>query len=156
MDNKITYTKLSSLVGDTFTVEKAGGFQWKRWDNESKKMLISEQYQEGFQKKYTIDTDKGRLDLGSGQLSSLLEGFYSKGVSDINGKTFSVKSNGKTGMDIRYYLNPVREPHTNQDQSNFDQMVAKKNELKAYNNEQTEKDKTLSDEEEDLLSQIPF
>lgn len=104
-----TYTKLSNLVNDEFTVVEAGGWTFKRWNNEARRMEVSEQYQEGFRKMYTIKTDKGTLDLGSGQLGNLLEIAYYKGTADINGKTFAVKSNGKTGMDIRYFFNLKRE-----------------------------------------------
>lgn len=103
-----TYTKLGNLVNDTFTVVEAGGYKWKMWNNETKKMEMSDDYQKGFQKKYTVKTDKGILDLGSGQLASLLEAVYYQGEADIRNKTFAVKSNGKTGMDIRYFFNPVR------------------------------------------------
>lgn len=107
MDKK--FTKLSVLVGDTFTVQKSYGWKFKKWDNESKRMLVSERYEQGFQKRYTLETDKGILDLGSGQLSSLLEAVYRDGIADINGRTFEVKSNGKSGMDIRYFFNAARE-----------------------------------------------
>jgi len=101
------FVKLGELVNDTFTVEKAWGFQWKCWDNDTKKMLMSDTYQQGYRKIYSVDTDKGKLDLGSGQLSSLLEAVYKDGKADINGRTFEVKSNGKSGMDIRYFFNPI-------------------------------------------------
>lgn len=107
-DNKPTYTKLSDLVGGTFTVQKAYGFTWKRWNNEAKRMEISETYAEGFRKIYTLETDKGKLDLGSGQLGNLLEITYKNGAADVNDKTFAVKSNGKTGMDIRYFFSVVK------------------------------------------------
>jgi hypothetical protein len=108
-EEKIQYTKLGNLVDDEFTVTKAGGYLWKKYDPETKRFLVEESYKEGFSKKYTIDTDKGRMDLGPGQLSSLLEATYYQGKADINGKTFKVKSNGKTGMDIRYFFNLKRE-----------------------------------------------
>lgn len=148
MDNKVNYTKLSNLVGDEFTIDKAGGFQFKRWNNEAKRMEVSEQYQEGFRKMYTIDTDKGRMDLGAGQLGSLLELAYSKGVADINGKTFSVKSNGKSGMDIRYFFNLKREPKTSGD--GFNKFVEAKKAL--------QKDEVVLEDlgEEIDLSEIPF
>ena len=107
MDKK--FTKLSVLVDDSFTVEKSYGWKFKKWDQESKKMLVSDRYEQGFQKKYTLETDKGILDLGSGQLSSLLEAVYRDGTADIIDRTFSVKSNGKTGMDIRYYFNADKQ-----------------------------------------------
>lgn len=109
MENKPQYTKLSALVGDTFTVEKAYGFTWKKFDPESKRMLISETYEEGYRKIYSLDTDKGKLDVSGSQLGNLLEGTYKNGEANIVGRTFAVKSNGKTGMDIRYFLNPVKE-----------------------------------------------
>lgn len=104
---KPKYTKLSDLVGDNFTIEEAYGFTWKKWDKNSNSMLISDKYEEGFTKRYTVKTDKGLLDLGSGQLGSLLEAVYKKGEANLIDRAFSVKSNGKTGMDIRYYFNPT-------------------------------------------------
>ncbi len=120
MDKK--YTKLSQLVGRSFRVERAYGYSWKKWDSVANKMLTSETYQPEYRKTYTIDTDNGRLDLGPGQLSSLLEATYKNGQADINGKTFHVKSNGKTGMDIRYYFNLVKETpsgYTERDEPEF-------------------------------------
>jgi hypothetical protein len=102
------YTKLSDLVDSTFTIKKAWGFTWKKWDAESKRMLTADRYEQGFRKVYSIETDKGNLDVGSGQLSALLEAVYRNGVADINNRSFAVKSNGKTGMDIRYYFNAVK------------------------------------------------
>lgn len=103
------YTKLSDLVGSTFTVEKAWGYSWKKWDAESKRMLLAEKYEEGYSKVYSLETDQGKLDVRAGQLSSLLEATYDKGSANIVGRTFQVKSNGKTGMDIRYYFNAARD-----------------------------------------------
>lgn len=105
---KKTYTTLKALVDDQFTVTKAWGYTWKKWDANENKMLMSDEWQEGYQKKYQLDTDKGTLDLGSGQLSSLLEAVYKDGKADINGRTFKVKSNGKQGLDIRYWFSAVK------------------------------------------------
>lgn len=104
------FTKLSSLVGDEFTVKTVQTYTFKKWDNENKKMLSSPSWQEGYRKLWQVDTDKGQLDLGDGQMGNLLVGVMHAGKSDIIGATFSVKSNGKTGIDIRYYLNPVKVP----------------------------------------------
>lgn len=145
---KITYIKLSDLVGDQFTIEKAGGYNFKKWDDNAKRMLISETYQEGYRKVYTVDTDKGRMDLGSGQISSLLEAVYKNGVADITNRTFTVKSNGKTGMDIRYFFNAMREER--QQSQAWDKAREKFN-----------KDEDIVIDDEDLekpidLSDIPF
>jgi hypothetical protein len=117
--NKTSYTKLSALVDDEFTVLEAKGYTWKRWNQEAKRFEISEQYAEGFKKTYTIVTDKGLLDLGSGQLSTLLEAVYYQGKADIIGKRFAVKSNmtpeefnnasKEDKMKIRYFFNVKRE-----------------------------------------------
>lgn len=124
MENK--WVKLSQLVDSTFTVEDAGSYTWKKWNAEAKRMETSEKWKEGFRKMYSIKTDKGTLDLGSGQLSSLLESVYYKGSSNIVGKTFSVSSNGKTGLDIRYFFRPAKEEKP---QDNFNTFVEKKNQL---------------------------
>ena len=108
-EEKKTYVRLNALVDDQFTVVKAWGYTWKKWDANENKMLMSEEWQEGYAKKYQLDTDKGTLDLGTGQLSSLLEAVYKDGKADIIGRTFKVKSNGKQGMDIRYFFNAVRD-----------------------------------------------
>ena len=98
------FIKLSNLVDDTFKVEKVWGYKWKKWDDDEKKMLVSDIYKEGYRKVYEVETNKGKLDLGSGQIGSLLEAVFKNGEANLNGVTFKVKSNGKTGMDIRYYF----------------------------------------------------
>jgi hypothetical protein len=103
------FTKLSELVDDEFTVEKVDGYKFKKWDNEARKMLIRDDFEQGFRKVYAVETDKGKLDLGTGQIGSLLEGVMHAGKADLIGVTFAVKSNGKSGMDIRYYFNPQRQ-----------------------------------------------
>ena len=107
MDKK--FTKLTALVDDSFTVIKSYGWKYKKWDPVSNKMLVSDRYERDFQKKYTLETDKGTLDLGPGQLANLLEAVFRDGVADIIDRTFSVKSNGKSGMEIRYYFNAEKQ-----------------------------------------------
>jgi len=104
--NEKKFTKLSELVDDEFTINRVYGFSWKMWDNESKRMLVSEKFEKGYRKIYGLDTNKGSLDVSASQLGNMLESVQKNGQSDLNGVTFKVKSNGKTGMDIRYYINP--------------------------------------------------
>lgn len=107
------FVKLGSLVGDVFTVQKAGNYSYKMWSPTENKMLVSETWQQGYSKKHRVETDKGVLELSSSQLSQLLEGVVKDGVADINGRSFMVKSNGKTGMEIRYFLNvATSQPRT--------------------------------------------
>lgn len=153
MENKVTYTKLSSLVGDQFTITEAGGWKFKKWNNEAKRMEVSDTYEEGFRKMYTVDTDKGRMDLGSGQLGNLLEIAYYKGESSLNGKTFTVKSNGKSGMDIRYFFNLKREPRGDGDGFNkFKQANEKLKESQVFDSIVEDFDETQPID----LSEIPF
>lgn len=108
--SEVTYTKLGDLIGKEFTVNKVWGYSFKKWDDANKKMLIFDQYEEGSRKVWGVDTDKGKLDLGKYQLGDMLTNVMKDGIADLNGKTFSVKSNGKTGMEVRYYLNHVKTP----------------------------------------------
>lgn len=103
------FVKLSSLVDGEFTVQRVDGYKWKMWDQANKQMLVSDDFVKGYRKVYTVETDKGTLDLGSGQLSSLLEAVFFNGRADIIGVTYKVKSNGKSGLDIRYYFNAQRQ-----------------------------------------------
>lgn len=103
------YVKLSDLVGSDFTVEKVFGFSYKLWDNENKKMLTSDVWVKDYRKVYGLATDKGNLDISAHQFGNMLEGVSKGGQADVVGKTYDVKSNGKTGMEIRYYINPARE-----------------------------------------------
>jgi|DEB0MinimDraft_6_1074348.scaffolds.fasta_scaffold18121_2 hypothetical protein len=103
-----SYTKLKELVGGDFTINEHTGTSWKKWNSEAKKMEVSQTPEKGYRKVYTFDTNEGILDLGVGQLGTLLtECFDVK--SNLIGATFDVKSNGKEGMDIRYFFN-IKSP----------------------------------------------
>ena len=151
MDNKITFIKLGDLVGKSFTVTEAKGYTWKMWDNTAKRMLISETFEPGYRKIYTVDTSEGRLDLSAGQLGQLLELTYIRGEAFINGRTFSVKSNGKTGMDIRYFFNVVRDNTPKADGEGFKKFQA----ARAKEVKETVLD-DIEDGEPFDISSIPF
>lgn len=102
------YVKLRDLVDSSFSVQSVKGYQFKMWSPSENKMLVSDTPIKGYRKLWQVVTDKGQLDLGSGQMGTLLEGLMHAGKSDIIGATFEVKSNGKSGIDIRYYFNPVK------------------------------------------------
>lgn len=103
----IKYTKLKDLIDGQFTVEGVGRYTYKMWSEGEKRFVASETPQEGFRKVYPVETDKGKLDLGAGQIGALLEAVLKDGEASLVGKTFGVKSNGKSGIDVRYYFNPV-------------------------------------------------
>lgn len=145
------FVKMSDLVGDQFTVDSVGKFVYKKWDNEAKKMLMSETWEQGYQKVYPVNTDKGTVDMNSGKMGEMLESVSRDGQSTIIGRTFNVKSNGKTGMEIRYFLNPERLDTTGQ---GYQKAVKAVNELKAKVNAENEDEfKPLTDDD---LANIPF
>lgn len=102
------FVKLKDLIDSTFEVLEVPGFSYKFWDNDNRKMLVSEIYLDGYRKLYQVKTNKGQLDLGSGQLGNLLEATFYKGESNLINKTFEVTSNGKSGIDIRYYFKVLK------------------------------------------------
>ncbi len=102
----MSWTKLSDLVNQEITITSVGRFSFKKWENGQ--MLTSPNYQQGYRKVYQVETDKGTLDISANNIGQMLESVSFEGSSDITGKTFSIKSNGKTGMEIRYFINPVR------------------------------------------------
>lgn len=101
------YAKLKDLVNSNFTVEKVLGYNWKKWNGSGYDK--SDRYQEGFQKKWDVDTNKGKLDLTNNQFFGLLEAALHDGAAILPGATFEVKSNGKEGMEVRYYFNEVKD-----------------------------------------------
>jgi len=103
------FIKMSQLVGDSFTVEKVVKYSFKMWDPVAKTMLVSDTYVADHRKVYTVETSKGILDISATQFGNMLESVSRDGRADIVHRTFSVKSNGKTGQEIRYYINPVRD-----------------------------------------------
>lgn len=104
------FTKLSNLIDSTFTIVSVSArFTWKKWDAAANQMLTSETFIKGYRKVYQVETDAGTLDLGAGQIGNLLEAAMNSGKSDLIGKTFELKSNGKSGIDIRYFFNLQRE-----------------------------------------------
>ena len=96
------FVRLSTIK--SFTPKEYKGKAFKKWDMEQKKMLISPSYQEGFRMMYTFETDQGTLDLSSSQLGTLLASMY---PNPILNQLFEVKTNGKTGLEIRYFFRPI-------------------------------------------------
>ena len=126
MENK-KFVKLSDLVGDRFTIVKVGKFSYKKWDNENRKMLVSDTWVNGYNKVYQVETDRGYVDMSSAKVGEMLESVSKFGESSIVGRVFNVKSNGKTGMDIRYFINPERTDTTG---SGYQKAMQTANEIK--------------------------
>ncbi len=116
-----SYVKLKDLVNGTFTIIKVEGYKFKLWDNENKKMLVEDNFfkknDDNARKIYGVETDKGFLDLSEWQLNTLLGVVQYQGKADVNGRIFRVKSNGKSGMEIRYYFDVVEDRQTDRPSS---------------------------------------
>lgn len=118
--NDKQFTKLSKLVDSEFTIERVHGFKYKAWNPQESKMVINDEWFEGARKLYQVDTDKGTLDLSEGQLGTIFAKSQQNGKSDVIGVTVGVKSNGKTGIDIRYYLNALKQKPVKTQESDDD------------------------------------
>lgn len=129
MENK-KFVKLSDLVGDRFTIVKVGKFSYKKWDNENRKMLVSDNWVQGYNKVYQVESDRGYVDMSSAKVGEMLESVSKFGESSIVGRVFNVKSNGKTGMDIRYFINPERTDTTG---SGYQKAMQTANEIRQRN-----------------------
>lgn len=144
--NDKKYIKLVDLVDGEFTVEKVFYPQFKFWDNDAKKMLISERWEKGYRKVYGVVTDKGTLDLSATQLGNMLESVSKGGEANIVNRSFAVKSNGKSGMDIRYYINAIKQER--EEGENW----KKAKEVFSPKNEEADMSGLTAEE----ISQIPF
>lgn len=103
MENK--YAKLKDI--DQFTIKSIASPHFQKWDKENKQMLKDPGYVEGYKKVWEATTDKGILTLSRDQMGQMLIAFLDNGKCDVVGKTFKVKTNGKEGMEIRYFINGV-------------------------------------------------
>lgn len=90
-----------------FTVKSVGRPHFQKWDQETNKMLKDPQYVEGYKKVWEVSTEEGLLTLSKDQMGQMLIAFLDNGKSEVVGKTFKVKTNGKEGMEIRYFINGV-------------------------------------------------
>lgn len=92
-----------------FTINKVMGFKYKMWDVGGKKMVSQDQWFDGSTKKWQVETEKGMLDLSNAQLSQCLVATFNVQTQScqLQGAKFEVKTNGKTGMEIRYFFNVV-------------------------------------------------
>lgn len=103
------YFKLKDIT--EFNVTKVFGYKWKLWVEAENRMVESDVWFQGASKKYnlgvTVNGEQGYLEVSQNQLANMLEAFHKDGQSNIISQAFKVKTNGKTGMEIRYYINPV-------------------------------------------------
>ena|SRR5688572_11305942 len=120
MEEKKSFIKLGALVDREFTIEKVTGYKFKKWDQDTGRMRMEDSWFEGARKMYQVETDRGLLDLSEGQIGSIFAKVQHAGQASILNLTVAVKSNGKSGIDIRYYLNPVAHQKASEDSTEDD------------------------------------
>lgn len=100
------FVKLKDLDGEQVTIKKVVSFAYKAWDVANKRMLVEDTPTKGFKKRWTLETDRGQLEVSQNQMGKILEACVSGGVSDPTNKTLAIKSDGREIPD--YYFNPVK------------------------------------------------
>lgn len=114
MSTEHTYIKLKELDGHVFTISMVLSYAYKCWDNDTNQMLSSDIPKKGYKKRWTIDTDRGIVEVSQAQMGKILEALYDKGKDTLSGKSLSVRSNGREGFQQDYWFNIPRdapEPH---------------------------------------------
>jgi hypothetical protein len=100
------YKKLTDLVDKQFKFIRVTDSAYTRWDDVNKKYERSDTPQKGFQRKWKIEiSDKdgvSSIDVSDDFLSKVLLDGYAKNCK-IENQIVYLKTNGKTGMEIRYY-----------------------------------------------------
>lgn len=96
------YVKLSAVT--EFLLEEIIKAQYFMWDAVQNKPQRSDTWFEGGKKQFVLATDKGQMSVSQGQFSQILLAAFDGTTSEPVGKTFTVKTNGKQGLDLRYFI----------------------------------------------------
>jgi predicted Zn-dependent protease len=117
MEEKTKYIKKQDLVGVAFTIKKVWPAQWTMWDNVARTMSKSDVPKKDHSKTYNVVTSEGTVGISAHMLGNFLEAVQSNGQSSIIGATFRLATNGKTGMEVRYFINVVDDVEDRNDDS---------------------------------------
>jgi hypothetical protein len=105
------FIKLKDILTVPYRVININGYKFKRWNEAEKKMETSDTPQKGFRKIYQVEIKTkdsgGVVDFSKSQLAEMLELSLQGNQADIKNKIFVCRSNGKTGMEIRYFFNLI-------------------------------------------------
>lgn len=103
MENKKQFKKLSEI--QTIKPVKFIKKFYSRWDEELKKYENVDVPTKGYSAKYIFECEDFLVSLSSSQFGQMLEACWMEDCSIPVGKIFRVNTNGKTGIEIRYYIN---------------------------------------------------
>ena len=88
-----------------FTIKTYKGKNWVFWNATEKKMLKSETWIKDYKAQYQFELDNGDvLSLSKDQVGQMLVNCLETGKA-LSGASFEAKTNGKTGLDTRWYIN---------------------------------------------------
>jgi hypothetical protein len=83
---------------------------YQAWDQVNNKSLKSDVWQDGYKAKFLFEGDDFLIDLSQDNVNQMLGACLKPdGTSSVLEKSFEVKTNGKTGMEIRYYFNLMKD-----------------------------------------------
>lgn len=100
------YTYLKNTPN--FTIKSYKGKSWVFWNATEKKMLKSDTYVKDYKAQYQFELDNGDiLSLSKDQVGQMLVNCLEVGKA-LSGMTFEAKTNGKTGLDTRWFINLAR------------------------------------------------
>jgi hypothetical protein len=102
-----SYVNTKDLVGKDFHIVAVAPRQYRTWDAVEGKFKYSDTPKKGYQAFWKITLDNGTWSASGGQYSQILLAAESEGMSDVMDKDFNCQSNGKTGMDVRYFMNLI-------------------------------------------------
>ena len=102
------FFKASELVNSQFRLVSVEGATYSKWDEYEKKFIKSDVPHQGYSRKWKLNIktvkEDGMLEASDNIMSQILLEAFDKGVEPI-GQIIHLKSNGKEGMEIRYYAN---------------------------------------------------
>ena len=127
-----------------FTIKSYKGKSWTFWNATEKKMLKSETYVKDYKAQYQFELVTGDIiSLSKDQVGQMLVCALEAG-KPLSGLSFEAKTNGKTGLDTRWFINPLKAPTTTQNTQNKQSGV---NSIKTQPGADLSPTDTLGDEE---------
>lgn len=107
------FIKLAELDSYRFKVLEVQGYLWKRWNDETKKWETRDKSEPGYQKKYILlirsdfkgKPDDYKVEVSASNIGTMLEQCLVQEHASIKDTYWNLKTNGKTGIEVRYWFN---------------------------------------------------
>lgn len=109
MDEQKKYVNTKDLVGEVFSIDSVAQKNWRFWNPAQEKFEYSQVPKKGHAPFWRVETNKGTWSASAAQYSQVLLAAESEGMSDVLDKKFHCQSNGKDGIDVRYFFDHVIE-----------------------------------------------